>query len=109
MITVPEERKKQRAANHAANTVEPTICRNNEAAIEERIHAYGREIFARIDRHGPLPFTPSWFDDRLMNLTMREEALKVQLFRFIDTLPLLRDPNAVADHLREYLEAAGAG
>jgi RHH-type proline utilization regulon transcriptional repressor/proline dehydrogenase/delta 1-pyrroline-5-carboxylate dehydrogenase len=107
MITVPEEIEKQRAANHAVNTVEPTICGNIKAALEERIHAYGREIFARIDRHGPLPFTPSWFDDRLMNITMREEALKVQLFRFIDTLPLLRDPVAVSEHLREYLEAAG--
>jgi RHH-type proline utilization regulon transcriptional repressor/proline dehydrogenase/delta 1-pyrroline-5-carboxylate dehydrogenase len=77
------------------------------AELEERTRAYGREIFARADRHGPLPFTPAWFDDKLMNLTMSEEALKVQLFRFIDTLPLLHEPASVADHLREYLDEAG--
>jgi RHH-type transcriptional regulator, proline utilization regulon repressor / proline dehydrogenase / delta 1-pyrroline-5-carboxylate dehydrogenase len=74
---------------------------------EQRTQAYGREIFARLDRHGPLPLTPGWFDDKLMSLTMREEALKVQLFRFIDALPLLKGPEAIASHLREYLEAAG--
>ena len=79
----------------------------NDAQLERRTQAYGREIFARIDRHGPLPFSPAWFDDKLMNLTMSEEALKVQLFRFIDALPLLRQPESIAEHLREYLEAAG--
>jgi RHH-type proline utilization regulon transcriptional repressor/proline dehydrogenase/delta 1-pyrroline-5-carboxylate dehydrogenase len=74
---------------------------------ERRTLAYGREIFARLDRRGPLPLTPAWFDDRLMNLTMNHEALKVQLFRFVDALPLLHDDEAVAGHLREYLEAAG--
>ena len=77
------------------------------ADLETRTLAYGRDIFARIDRHGSLPFTFGWFDDIMMNWTMKEEALKIQLFRFIDTLPLLREPTAIADHLREYLEAAG--
>jgi RHH-type transcriptional regulator, proline utilization regulon repressor / proline dehydrogenase / delta 1-pyrroline-5-carboxylate dehydrogenase len=75
--------------------------------LEDRTQRYGREIFARLNRHGPLPFTPSWFDDRLMNWTMNEEALKVQLFRFIDTLPLLHTPEEVATHLKEYLHEAG--
>ena len=74
---------------------------------ERRTGAYGRELFARIDRSGPLPFSPAWFDDKLMNLTMNEEALKIQLFRFIDALPLLKETDSIAHHLREYLEAAG--
>ncbi len=78
-----------------------------DADLELRTLNYGREIFARVDRHGPFPFSLAWFDDILMNFTMNEEALKVQLFRFIDTLPLLREPTVIADHLREYLEAAG--
>ena len=75
---------------------------------ENRTLAYGREIFARVDRHGPPAFTPAWADDRLMNWTMGAEALKVQLFRFVDALPRLHDPAAVAGHLREYLGEAGA-
>lgn len=78
-----------------------------DADLERRTQAYGHEIFARIDRQGPLPLSPAWFDDKLMNLTMSEEALKVQLFRFIDALPLLRDPESISAHLREYLEAGG--
>ena len=31
----------------------------------------------------------------------------MQLFRFIETSPLLRDPKSVSSHLREYLEEAG--
>ncbi|MCE9530284.1 MAG: L-glutamate gamma-semialdehyde dehydrogenase [Planctomycetes bacterium] len=75
--------------------------------LERRTLAFGREIFARADRHGPLPFSAGWFDDRMMNLTMSEETLKVQLFRFIDALPLLKGHETIAEHLREYLEAAG--
>jgi RHH-type proline utilization regulon transcriptional repressor/proline dehydrogenase/delta 1-pyrroline-5-carboxylate dehydrogenase len=76
-------------------------------AVEERTRAYGREIFARLDRRGPVPFTPSWLDDRLMHLTMGDEAVKVQLFRFIDALPNLKSPEEIAAHLREYFEEAG--
>ncbi len=78
-----------------------------ETEREQRTRAYGREIFARAEHQGPHFLSPSWFDDLLMNWTMDQEALKVQLFRFIDTLPLLRDPQSVSSHLREYLEEAG--
>ena len=49
--------------------------------------AYGREIFARVDRQGPPAFTPAWVDELLMDWTMSDEPLKVQLFRFVDVLP----------------------
>ncbi len=76
--------------------------------LEPRVRAYGREIFARLDRQGPVLFTRGWWDDRLMRLTTDNEALKVQLFRFVDTLPyLLHDPNEIGRHLREYLTEAG--
>src|SRR5437763_10865482 len=71
--------------------------------IERRTRAYGREIFARLNRAGPVPFTPAWFDDQLMGLSMADPAVKVQLFRFIDALPLLKTPESIARHLREYL------
>src|SRR2546423_1273618 len=73
---------------------------------EARVRAYGREIFARLDRRGPAVLSPGWFDDQLMNLSMADEAVKVQLFRFIDALPNLRDADEVSGHLREYLSVA---
>jgi RHH-type proline utilization regulon transcriptional repressor/proline dehydrogenase/delta 1-pyrroline-5-carboxylate dehydrogenase len=73
--------------------------------FDHRVHAFGREIFARLSRSGPVPFTRPWLDDRMMGLTNANESLKVQLFRFVDTLPYLIDsPPEVARHLREYLQ-----
>ena len=74
--------------------------------LEPRVQAIGREIFGRLDRGGPVLFTRNWWDDKLMGLTMGNEALKVQLFRFVDTLPYLTDPKEVGRHLREYLTEA---
>src|SRR5581483_5080756 len=51
--------------------------------VEELTRAYGREIFARLDPGGPVPFGPGWWDERLMDWTMGDPAVKVQLFRFI--------------------------
>src|SRR5256885_1555527 len=54
--------------------------------LEHLPRAYGREIFARLDRVGPPVFSPAWWDERLMEWTMQDEAIKLQLFRFIDVL-----------------------
>ncbi|MBX9624889.1 MAG: L-glutamate gamma-semialdehyde dehydrogenase [Gemmataceae bacterium] len=75
---------------------------------DARARLYGRELFARLDRQGPVLFTKPWLDDQLMGLGMYDPALKVQLFRFVDTLPYLRDGADVSRHLAEYLNEAGA-
>ena len=77
------------------------------AEVESLTQAYGREIFARLGHSRPLLFTPRWWDDRLMGWGMGDEAVKVQLFRFVDVLPLLRSsPDAIVRHLREYFAEA---
>jgi RHH-type proline utilization regulon transcriptional repressor/proline dehydrogenase/delta 1-pyrroline-5-carboxylate dehydrogenase len=77
------------------------------ADLEALTRDYGRAIFARLGSGGPFLFSPGWLDERLMEWTMQEEAVKVQLFRFIDVLPLLRSPAAITQHLREYFTEAG--
>jgi RHH-type proline utilization regulon transcriptional repressor/proline dehydrogenase/delta 1-pyrroline-5-carboxylate dehydrogenase len=72
-----------------------------------RTIAFGREIFARLDRQGPILLTRPWLEDKLMGLGMHDPALKVQLFRFVDTLPYLKQDSEVCRHLREYLHEAG--
>jgi RHH-type proline utilization regulon transcriptional repressor/proline dehydrogenase/delta 1-pyrroline-5-carboxylate dehydrogenase len=74
--------------------------------LDARTRQFGREIFARLDRQGPVLFTRAWLEDKLMGLGMHDPALKVQLFRFVDTLPYLKDPADVSRHLREYLNEA---
>ncbi len=78
-----------------------------QADLEELTRAYGRDIFARVDERRLVPFGPAWWDDRLMEWTMGEEPVKVQLFRFIDVLPMLSSDPGVARHLREYFREAG--
>jgi RHH-type transcriptional regulator, proline utilization regulon repressor / proline dehydrogenase / delta 1-pyrroline-5-carboxylate dehydrogenase len=76
------------------------------ADVETLTQSYGREIFARLDRGTTVPFTTSWWDERLMEWSMGDEAVKLQLFRFVDVLPLLRTPETISRHLREYFGEA---
>jgi RHH-type transcriptional regulator, proline utilization regulon repressor / proline dehydrogenase / delta 1-pyrroline-5-carboxylate dehydrogenase len=76
------------------------------AELERLTRAYGQELFARVDRRGPLLLSPAWWDERLMDWTMDDPAVKVQLFRFIDVLPQLGAASSVVRHLREYFEEA---
>ncbi len=39
-----------------------------------------------------------------MSWAMGDEAVKVQMFRFVDVLPMLRDHTAISRHLDEYFE-----
>jgi len=43
------------------------------------------------------------WDDKLLAWAMSNPGLRVQLFRFIDTLPALRSKSEIAGHLQEYL------
>src|SRR3954468_2283795 len=79
------------------------------ADIDQRTRAYGEEIFARLDRRGPTVFTPAWLDDQLMQWSMGDGAVKVQLFRFIDALPNLKTPEEVSRHLKESFAESGIG
>ncbi len=74
--------------------------------VEQRTQEIGRQLFQSVGR-GPSVLDRLWWDDRLMALTMDVPEVKVQLFRFIDALPTLNEPDTVRRHLSEYLEEAG--
>ncbi|MBC8351774.1 MAG: L-glutamate gamma-semialdehyde dehydrogenase [Planctomycetes bacterium] len=73
------------------------------ASIEHRTQELGRYLFDHLDEQKPSMLQRRWWDERLMDWAMRDEGLKVQLFRFVDVLPMLRTNEAVVDHLNEYL------
>jgi RHH-type proline utilization regulon transcriptional repressor/proline dehydrogenase/delta 1-pyrroline-5-carboxylate dehydrogenase len=82
---------------------------NGEAmspALDRRTVEIGRELFERIGA-GPRPWQPAWWEDRLINTTLADPLVRVQLFRFVDALPVLRTTEAVRRHLEEYLGEAG--
>jgi RHH-type proline utilization regulon transcriptional repressor/proline dehydrogenase/delta 1-pyrroline-5-carboxylate dehydrogenase len=77
------------------------------ATTEPRVRAIGRALFDRIGA-GPRPWQGAWWDDWLTGQALGDPGTKIQLFRFVDALPALRDDAAIRRHLDEYLGEAGA-
>jgi RHH-type proline utilization regulon transcriptional repressor/proline dehydrogenase/delta 1-pyrroline-5-carboxylate dehydrogenase len=74
------------------------------SSIELATRDVGRQIFAQLERRRPTVMERRWWDDRIMTWAMQDESVKVQMFRFIDVLPMLRTSEAVTRHLHEYFE-----
>ncbi|MHC4947390.1 MAG: proline dehydrogenase family protein [Planctomycetota bacterium] len=74
-----------------------------DPALERRVASLGREFLdqALANRAGVL--STQFWSDKLMDWSMKDEAFKVQLFRFVDTFPMLRTPEQVHEHLVDYL------
>jgi RHH-type proline utilization regulon transcriptional repressor/proline dehydrogenase/delta 1-pyrroline-5-carboxylate dehydrogenase len=75
----------------------------NATDVEARTREIGQELFARMDRHRGDGGVRGRVYDGVLQWTMRDPALKTQLFRLIDVLPALRTPEQVARHVREHL------
>lgn len=74
------------------------------AEFEPRCRELGEEIFERARAAEPHILQQAWWQQYMTNLSMEYETLKVQLFRFIDVLPVLHDDRELARHLTEYLD-----
>lgn len=72
------------------------------AKIEAATQRIGREFFARMDVPHPRPWQRQWWDEQMLDWAMGDEAVKVQMFRFVDVLPSLHSSRAVVEHLHEY-------
>ncbi len=69
---------------------------------EARIKQIGEDLARRSSGHAPTVFDPRRWSHTLINMAMKDEAFKVQLFRFVDVLPSLRDDRQVARLAEEY-------
>lgn len=87
----------------AMNT--PPVSPAAEAApqrpAEQDIQQLGRQIFERMKGEKPGLFD-AW-SGKLMDWAMKDEAFKLNMFRFVDVLPSLRTADAVQSHVQEYL------
>jgi RHH-type transcriptional regulator, proline utilization regulon repressor / proline dehydrogenase / delta 1-pyrroline-5-carboxylate dehydrogenase len=72
-------------------------------SLQPEIEAAGLKIFDAIRGETPRAFSRGSLTGRLLDWSMRNEALKVQLFRLVDVLPTLRSPQEIASHAYEYL------
>lgn len=75
-------------------------------SIEDRTREVGRQIFEGVSKQ-KRGFFHADLDARMMEWAMKDEDLKVQLFRFVDVLPMLKGSEDIMKHLQEYLNAPG--
>ena len=73
------------------------------SSLEKDTQKRGRRLLTEIRRQEKTGKLSDWFYDNLMALTTKDDSLKVELFRFVDALPALKTPEAVSQHLQEYL------
>ena len=87
-----------------ATSVSDEFSQSDLEAIERRTQEFGRAIFERLAQRRPTPLERGWWDERIMGWAMADPAVKVEMFRFVDVLPMLESDDAVIEHLHEYFE-----
>lgn len=70
--------------------------------FESRVKARGMEIFKQVEKEKPSLFKKYFWTGKVMDWAMKDEAFKVQMFRFVDVFPYLNSPEAVAEHIQQY-------
>lgn len=74
------------------------------AVVEAATLEIGRNLWSNLHRRRASVFERRWWDDRILSWAMADESVKVQMFRFVDVLPMLRTSTSVTQHLHEYFE-----
>ncbi|MBT5017396.1 proline dehydrogenase family protein [Planctomicrobium sp.] len=72
--------------------------------IEQETQRIGSELWEQLDRRKPTVFERRWWLDHILEWAMQDESVKVQMFRFVDVLPMLKSSGTVTKHLQEYFE-----
>lgn len=79
-----------------------TTMLRDSSTLEAHTQTLGRELFQLAEReHEHLTTLNRWTKQVLM-WCLSDQQLKAQVLRFIDCLPMLRTPQAIARHLRDY-------
>ncbi|MDX1765169.1 MAG: proline dehydrogenase family protein, partial [bacterium] len=76
----------------------------DDRQFEKKVEEKGREIYRHMADVSRSIFNPDWWSSHLMEWAMKDETFKVQLFRFVDVLPVLKDQKQVTRLLFEYFD-----
>ncbi len=72
--------------------------------VEEAAQRIGRELWGQLEHRRPTIFERRWWLDHILEWAMADESVKVQMFRFVDVLPMLKTHEQVTEHLQEYFD-----
>lgn len=70
--------------------------------FQDRVETTGRFIFDKIEGEKPSIFKKSWWQEKVLNWSMKNPKFKTQLFYFVDVFPTLKKDAQVIQHIREY-------
>ena len=71
-------------------------------SLEKEIRELARSLYSKASEHKPTIFEPQDWMGRMIDWSLRDEALRVALFRFVDVLPSLDSAAEIGRHLHEY-------
>jgi RHH-type proline utilization regulon transcriptional repressor/proline dehydrogenase/delta 1-pyrroline-5-carboxylate dehydrogenase len=75
--------------------------------LETSIGELEQKIAGSANGFRRLALIPSWWQQYLLDRASRDPGFRVRLLRFVDVLPTLRTPSAIADHFQQYLRGSG--
>ncbi len=78
-----------------------------EGDFERQVFAIGAEFLAQARAHKSGLLSRRFWSDKLMDWSMKDEAFKVQLFRFVDAFPNFKTPDEIYEHLVDFMSQPG--
>lgn len=70
--------------------------------LEDRVRETGSKLYDIAGKSKPSLFKKDYWTGKVMDLSMKNEAFKQEMFRFVDVFPYLTKPESVARHIQEY-------
>jgi RHH-type transcriptional regulator, proline utilization regulon repressor / proline dehydrogenase / delta 1-pyrroline-5-carboxylate dehydrogenase len=70
--------------------------------IESRIRKTGYHLYDLMEQESGSIFSKQYWAGKLFEWCMHNEAFKVQMFRFIDVFPYLKDTDSIISHIQQY-------
>lgn len=75
----------------------------SDATHEQQILRLGEDLYAKMAGETPGVFNKDYWQGRILEWAMKDPSFKVDMFRFVDVLPMLERKEQVASHVKEYL------
>jgi len=72
------------------------------ADFEQRVRQTGLQLYQLAEGQKPSLFKKDYWTGKVMDWSMKNEAFKQEMFRFVDVYPCLTRPESVAKHIQEY-------
>ncbi len=70
--------------------------------FENGVRKTGMKLYDIAEKSKPSLFKKDYWTGKVMDLSMKNEAFKHEMFRFVDVFPYLTKPESVARHIQEY-------